>query len=171
MTPEKEEMIIKAKEVNVVAETFAKIFSIISFSVLAVFLLYFNRVRFEKSIKSIITKPFISGLIGFATLVVAPFVFIILMITIIGIPLAFFGIAFYVMSLISASIYFSGTIGKLFFEKVLKDSKTNIYWQVIVGVALVGIISLIPMLGGLFIFVGFCLGLGSTISSYFPENK
>lgn len=152
------------------AMLYKTIFGIISFAVLGLVLVYLDRRNIEKRMSLISKKPFIMGLIGFAVLVTAPLAFILLLVTIVGMPLAFVALFAYIVALITASLYPSALYGKLFLEKLLLKKDKSLYLQVGIGVILLGLVSVIPVIGWIIAFVSFCLGLGAIFSSLFPEK-
>jgi len=170
-TPQKTEVKNKMTKVTSVAHVISFFFSILSFAVLGLVLIYFDRKNTEKRLSSIIEKPLVMGLIGLTSLIVAPFVFFILMVTMIGIPLAFVVLLVFIIALIIASLYPSAVYGKVFFEKILKKEKISLYWKMAVGVVLLGAVSCIPVVGWTIAFISFCLGLGAFITSLMPEKK
>jgi hypothetical protein len=148
-----------------------KLIGILSFIVLGLALVYFDRKNVEKRIALISNKPFIMGLIGFAILISAPFAFLLLLVTVIGMPLAFVAMPIYIAAAIVASLYPSTIYGKLFLEKLLQRKNTSPYMQISLGVILLGAISLIPVIGWVIAFASFCLGLGAIFTSLSPEKK
>jgi hypothetical protein len=96
---------------------------------------------------------------GLIILIVAPFLSLILMITVVGIPLSLLMIALYLVLLYLSSIVVSIAIGKMITDKkILKID--NVYLQGIVGLLLLTLIKLIPFIGGLVSMVVVILGLG-----------
>jgi len=147
------------------------IFGIISFGILGLVLVYFDRRNTEKRISLISTRPVAMGLIGFAILIVAPLAFIILLVTVIGMPFAFVALFVYIVALIIASLYPSAIYGKWVLEKIFKNQGSNLYGQMASGVLLLGLVSCIPVVGWAVAFISFCLGLGAFLVSLSPEKK
>jgi cytoskeletal protein CcmA (bactofilin family) len=170
-TPTKPEMKKEMSKVTGMALVLKTIFGILSFAILGLALIYFDRKNTEKRIAQIINKPVVSGLIGFAVLITAPIAFIILMFTMVGMPLAFVALFVYIVALIVASLYPSAIYGKLVLEKLFKKTKTSLYWQMFLGVILFGLISSLPVIGWAFAFISFCMGLGAFLVSLSPEKK
>lgn len=163
----KEDMVRFAGE----AMVYKTIFGILSFAVLGLFLIYLDRKNTEKRIAQISAKPLVSGLIGFAVLITAPIALIIAMVTIIGMPLAMISLFVYIIALITASLYPSAIYGKLVLEKVFQKKNSNLYAQMLLGVTLLGLVSIIPVVGWMIAFVSFCMGLGAFLVSLSPEKK
>jgi len=170
-TPSKPEMKKDMAKFSGVAMISKTIYGIISFAVLGLVLVYFDRKNTEKRIAQIAQKPLVSGLIGFAVLITAPIAFFIIMITLIGMPLAMVALFVYIVAMITASLYPSAILGKLFFEKVFKKMNTNLFLQMLLGVTLLGLISIIPIIGWIVAFAAFCMGIGAYLVSLSPEKK
>jgi hypothetical protein len=147
------------------------IYGIFSFAILGLVLVYFDRRNTEKRIAQIIKKPFITGLIGFAVLITAPIAFFVIMITIVGMPLAMVALFVYIVAMIIASLYPSAILGKLLLEKVFKKMNTNLFIQMILGVTLLGLITIIPVAGWVVAFAAFCMGIGAFLVSLAPEKN
>lgn len=146
------------------------IYGIISFIILGLALVYFDRKNTEKRIVSIVEKPLIMGLIGLAVLITAPIALIILMATMIGLPFAFVVLFVYIIAVMVASLYPSAIFGKIFLEKILQNKQSNLYGQISTGVVLLGIVMCIPVIGWLIALISFCMGLGAFFVSYLPEK-
>jgi cytoskeletal protein CcmA (bactofilin family) len=166
--PEVKKDVVKVSGLAMVIKT---VFGIISFALLGLVLIYFDRKNTESRIAKISTKPVVTGLIGLAILIVAPFAFFLLLMTAIGIPIAFVAMFVFIIALITASLYPSAIFGKLFFEKLLKKGNISLSWQMVTGVALLGLVSCIPVVGWSIAFVSFCMGIGAFLVSLLPEKK
>lgn len=150
---------------------FKTIFSILSFILLGLALVYLDRKNTEKRMMLVINRPVAMLFIGLATLITAPIALIILMMTVVGIPFAFVSFFVYLVALMTASLYSSIAYGKLFSEKVLKHKNASLYWQTAQGVLLLGLVTCVPLIGWGIAFVSFCLGIGAFLISLSPEKK
>lgn len=169
--PDISEVEKKVKEVKPGLEIFGKIMGIISFTLLTFVLIYFNRQRTNKVLSFIKQKPVISGLIGLAVLFVAPLALFILCITIVGLPIALVLLLVYLLSLFISSLYATLLVGSFLLEKMYAGKPYSIYLAAFVGCLVVGLVSLIPVIGWLLMFVIFLLGLGASFLTYLPEAK
>ena len=98
--------------------------------------------------------------IGFCCLVLVPVAAIIALITIIGIPISVvslmvYGILIYLSAV--AVAYFLG-------DWLLKDKIKNKYLKFTIALAVIYILRLIPIVGGLILFLTICFGLGIYIT-------
>lgn len=96
--------------------------------------------------------------IGFAALIMIPVGFIILLITVIGVPIAFAALLAYLLLIMFAKIPVSVFIGDI----LLKGEK-GIYLKLLLGLAVLAVISLIPIIGWLISFIVFLIGSGLVI--------
>lgn len=96
---------------------------------------------------------------GLIVLIIAPFLFFILMITIVGIPLSLIMVGLYLIALYLSSIVVSIVVGKLIAEKkILKTN--NIYLMGSVGLLLLTLLQMLPFVGNLIKVVVLILGIG-----------
>jgi cytoskeletal protein CcmA (bactofilin family) len=87
-------------------------------------------------------------LFGFSYFFLIPLVLIVLMITLIGIPIAMVSFALYVIALYLAKIFAGIAIGLVVIRKVTKK-EANLFFALIFGIILVYIVSSIPKIGWL----------------------
>jgi len=170
VTPSKPALDRRMAGITSAAIILKTIFGILSFGLLGLAIVYFDRKNTKRKISSIINKPLVSGVTGLAVLITAPLAFIIILATVIGIPLAFVVMFVYIIALITASLYPSAIYGKLFFEKVLQKTNTSLYSQMFLGVILLGLVSIIPVIGWIIAFASFCMGIGASLVTMFPEK-
>lgn len=105
-------------------------------------------------------KPWASLLIGLAVLVATPVVMLILIITAIGIPLALLLLAGYLILLGISVIYSAYYLGVLVVDG-LNKKPINPFVALIIGLFILVILSIVPLLGGLLIFLFILFGLGA----------
>lgn len=145
------------------------IFGALAFFIIASVLIYFDKSRTEKVINRIQEKPVLSGFIGLAVFVTFPLVFILLIMTLLGIPLAFVTLFVYFVALIVASVYTSIVIGWNFLKLVNKKTPTP-FLSALAGTFTLGLIASIPVLGWLIALIAFFTGLGALFTSFLPEK-
>ncbi|RJR24323.1 hypothetical protein C4578_02980 [Candidatus Microgenomates bacterium] len=138
------------------------VFRIISFlsSLLIGILLTYLFPRFVGETASLLGKsPWLSLGIGFLSVVLFPFVFIILALTLVGLPLAFILLFVYLIILYLAKIFISYFIGSFVLQKLGK--KTETVWVFVLGLAIYFILASIPFIGPLFSAFATLFGLGA----------
>jgi len=90
--------------------------------------------------------------VGFLALILAPFVFVILAITIIGLPLSLILLAFWIIALYVSKIITGIFLGRVLIEKYWAVKKESLIWPMIIGVIVTSLVCFIP-------FIGWLLGL------------
>lgn len=98
---------------------------------------------------------------GFIFLVVTPIAVILLMVSVIGIMLAIPIILLYSAMLIIAKVLAAVVLGEILW-KWFKLSAPAVNWKsIVLGVVVINIVSLVPVLGWIVVFLLFCASLGS----------
>jgi len=168
---EKETIKTQTKDISVVGSIVGKLISIISYALLACMLIYFTPKR-TAHVLSIIKSGGVKTLfLGLGVSIIAPFVFILLFISVIGASSALVLIPLYIISMIIGSLYHSILVGKYLSDKLNFITTKSSYLEAFLGCFAVGIIMMIPVIGW---FIGLCIylsGLGAIVLSYLPEKK
>jgi hypothetical protein len=117
---------------------------------------------YTQKISDVIRNKFwVSLLIGFITLIVTPVVSLILIITLVGVPVAFALMFIYGALLYIAKLFVALTIGKFVKEKA-KWNLTPI-WTFTIGIILYYIVGFIPVIGMLMKMIVTLVGVGAII--------
>lgn len=134
----------------------AKIIGAISTLIIGLILLKLYPNYLGKVADNINKKPWPSLGIGFIALIATPVAGVILLITLVGIPLALMLFAIYGIYLYLAKVFVVYWIGeKIFSEKTKKG------WLLLGGVVVFAVITFIPVIGGLARFLTVLFGLGA----------
>ncbi|MBI4022925.1 hypothetical protein HY375_02060 [Candidatus Berkelbacteria bacterium] len=104
--------------------------------------------------------PGTSLLSGLVTLIVAPILFVLLMVFIVTIPLGLL-----MLALLSAAGILGGIFGNLWAGDLLTKKKWNPMAAFLLGTVVVGVLGLIPFLGGLLVFVAWLVGFGTVLQA------
>lgn len=112
---------------------------------------------------SIRERPWASLGVGFATLFLTPIAIFILLITVIGIPIALITTALYFVSVYMSLVLFTIWIGRTLEDRF--NFKLGDYGTLFVGVLAFFLLTLIPILGALVAFFGLMAGLGAIFLS------
>ncbi len=158
-----------SKKMSFLGHVSGKIYWLLSTLVLGLVMIYFMKQQITDRVKHASAKPLIAGLVGFAFLLLTPVAVIILLFTIVGSPLAIILLLIYVLSLMTAIIYPTIFLGQ-WGLKVLKQKTSGLVWPLITGLVIAGLLSLIPVVGGIAGFIMFLLGLGAIFLSYLPQK-
>ncbi|MFA6106116.1 MAG: hypothetical protein WC745_00360 [Patescibacteria group bacterium] len=101
--------------------------------------------------------------VGFLALVLAPFVFVILAITIIGLPLSLILLALWIITLYVSKIITGIFLGRVLIEKYWAVKKESLIWPMIIGVTVTSLICFIPFIGWLLGLIAVLWALGGMI--------
>lgn len=96
---------------------------------------------------------------GICAIIVVPIVSVILMLTVVGLPLAIISLMFYLTCLYMSTAFAGILFGHLILTKLLK-SKANVYLEAVIGIALICLVALIPFIGWVVALCASLVGLG-----------
>ncbi|WP_323191371.1 polymer-forming cytoskeletal protein [Halostella sp. PRR32] len=107
-----------------------------------------------------LNNPFRAGGFGLATLLIAPVLFVLLLVTIVGIPLAFVWLFLFLFLAWVGSVYGAYVVG----EGLLSLTEIANRWlALVVGLVVVALVTQVPIAGGLFGLLVFLVGLGAFV--------
>ncbi len=102
--------------------------------------------------------------VGFLSIIIVPLAFVLLLVTLVGIPLAFIGLTLY-----GLIFYFSRVLVMVFMADWILarfNKKMTLMWTLVIGIFFYYLISMIPILGGLIKALFVVAGLGAFFMSY-----
>jgi len=111
-------------------------------------------------------RPWFSLLIGFVALVCIPAAAVVLLITVIGIPLALLAIAGYFVLLLLGYVVCGVALGHWLLARLRAAAAGSSIWRIgaaVLGVLIVALLARIPFVGGLVVLAALLLGLGALI--------
>lgn len=129
--------------------------------------------RFSEEVADrVIEDPVQSGLVGLGVLIAVPVVFVALLITVIGIPLALAGLVMFVLLAWVGLVYGRFALG-MWLLSLLGGERTDRTWvALLVGLLIGGAIAAVPYVGGVVNLVIFLLGLGAlALGVYGRRNR
>lgn len=135
--------------------------NLISSLVLGLLMLKFLPVYTQRTANVITEKPWASLGVGFLTTVLFPVIFIILLITLVGIPLALILLFTFLIIAYITKIFVSLVIGQKIFKFIGQRTKSG--WVLLMGLIVYGIITMIPVIGWIVSILVFLFGLGAVI--------
>lgn len=138
---------------------FFKIFSFITALVMGLLLLWLVPSFVESTTLTIYKSPLLSFGIGFLAVALTPFIVILLLITLVGIPFIFVWLFVLVFSLWMAKVFISVAVG-LWIVRVFRQ-KTSIYLAFSSGLVIYYLLSMIPVIGWIVGFISGMIGLGA----------
>lgn len=167
----------KDNKKSFVSRALGKIYSSLALLVVAIVAVLLFPKKSEEVIANINSRPGKSFLYGLILLVVAPFVILLLAVTILGIPLAvilgmFYGILLYA-SKIYAGLWAGNRILGYINSKNEKKAKTLV-WPVILGIFILWVLCIIPFVGFVVKIAATVFGMGAIavcMVNYYNEKK
>jgi cytoskeletal protein CcmA (bactofilin family) len=122
--------------------------------------LYVAPTWFSRVAETLRTRPLSSLLAGVVVLIAVPIVIAILLITVIGIPLAVILTAAYVIALVLSAAFVSYRIGLWVFDRLHRTGVSR-WAAMLVGALLVSLAISLPMVGGLIALAVVLIGAGA----------
>jgi len=122
--------------------------------------LYVAPMWFGRVAETLRTRPLLSLLAGVVVLIAVPIVIAILLITLIGIPLAVILTAAYVIALVLSAAFVSYRIGLWVFDRLHRTGVSR-WAAMLVGAFLVSLAISLPMVGGLIALAVVLIGAGA----------
>ncbi|OGM18854.1 hypothetical protein A2685_01025 [Candidatus Woesebacteria bacterium RIFCSPHIGHO2_01_FULL_37_10] len=143
------------------ASLFFKLIGFISASILGLILIKYAPNYLSATALYIEKNMLKSFGLGFLLLILTPVLFIVLLITLVGMPLAFISLFIYIIFIYLSKIFIAFTIGMKISEGYVK----NINIKYLIGLTAFYIITLIPVAGSILSFLALCIGLGASLAS------
>jgi hypothetical protein len=106
-------------------------------------------------------QPIPAFAIGLAALIAAVILGVILLVTVVGIPIAVLGWLFVIAGVMLAGLVVSLALGRLIAGRT--GIGDNRYLLFVIGFVILNVLYLIPILGGLIKFIVVCLGFGAIL--------
>ena len=97
---------------------------------------------------------------GLAILVLTPIVIIMLLVSVVGIPIAILLFIVYLLFIFMAKLVTVVAIGR-YVASILGQSTWSLPLSVLVGFVMVIVVSVVPVIGGLILFIAFLAGMGA----------
>jgi cytoskeletal protein CcmA (bactofilin family) len=112
-----------------------------------------------RTVEETMKKFGMSLLTGLLFTILVPIIFILLLITILGMPFAFILMAYFSIMMILGKVFAGILLGALIWKLFKRQDLVN-WWSILVGIILIYIIMLIPLIGWLAVTVLFLASLG-----------
>ena len=125
----------------------------------------------EKVVDRVLHTPVPLFFIALALLVSGPVVFILLLITIVGIPFAFLWLLVWFLILMSSTTFTAFAVGNFITTRWWKAAKKSKLKQLAVGAILVSILFAIPMVGWLLQMIAALIGSGAIIKTLMKRKN
>lgn len=154
-----------------VARVYGKIMSIAGiFLVMALICSLYPRLHDKLEAESTVGRFGSNLALGLGILIAVPIVALFAFFTLIAAPLGIIAILIYLIAIYLAQGFAGAWLGHVLIEKLFK-AKGNIFVEILVGVTVLGLLSLVPYLGIATTFLSLLLGLGVIFSCIKPTKK
>lgn len=147
---------------------FGRIISFISYLITGLLLLWLLPKLVANTASTITTRPWLSLLIGFITMLVFPPLFIILLLLTFTLPFALLLLGLALIITYLSPIFVALVLGR-WMLKQLRPDNTNRYAAFIIGLLALSLIGLIPVLGSLVSFFIIAISLGAILINLKPQ--
>lgn len=131
------------------------LFWLVAMLIVALVLILLVPRLFKSVTQSAVDRPWHAVLVGLIANLVFPVVFIALLITVLGIPLALLLLLMWSLIVIFGSFFFSFFIGRL----ILRN-RGNVIWMMLLGTLIVTVVGMIPFVGFLVFLASLWWGTG-----------
>ncbi len=127
--------------------------------VIGLLLLKFFPVYTHRTVGVMIKKPWACLGLGLSVLILTPIIFLILLITVLGIPIALILLVTFLIIVYLVKIFVSILVG----QKILRNfgAKAGSNWALLLGLVIYGIVTLIPIIGPVVSLLVVIFGLGA----------
>ena len=138
-----------------------KVISFISALIIGFLLIKFLPIFTQRTANTISKNALKSLGMGILALILTPIIAVILLVTIVGIPLAFILLVAFAIELYLAKIFVSLVIG----QKILKflGQKAGNGWSLVLGLIVFMIVTMVPIIGWIVALIVLLLGLGAIV--------
>ena len=135
-------------------------------SVVCGFFLLLITKKFVRGAKEAIEKSFLKSLgLGFICLICIPIAIVILLITIIGIPVAVISLFAYLILFYIAKIFVGITLGGKILTGFKKDKEAPLGWSLVIGLIIIYILTSLPYIGWIVYLVAVFIGFGAALQA------
>lgn len=161
---------VEEEERTFAREFYAKFLSMVSlFIVMLVVVFFMPRLHQEVEQSSNTQGIIIRMATGAWLLLLIPIVAIFTLCSVVGVPLSLILIVLYIIAIYLSQGFAGVWVGHLIIEKLAK-SRASVYVEALVGIVVLGILTLVPYIGGLVYFLSLLLGFG-TLAHYLKPRK
>jgi|GEM_PF-1178998 len=143
--------------------------SIITFFLLSVVFIFLFPGKTERVVERIAASPGKSFLMGFLAFIITPIVFVTLLITIIGIPLAILLILIFALMAFMSKLFLALWVGRKIQSSFMKKKGENWYLAAAIGVTVSYLVFYLPYIGWLVSAIAVFIGMGGMVGVVFSK--
>ena len=139
----------------------AKLVSFVSTLILGLLFMYFLPRYTQSTVSTLRKRPWASLGVGFVALVITPVVALMLLITVLGTPLALMVTALYLTAIYLVRVFVIVWAGTVLFA--WRGKKVREVWALVIGLLVYSVLTLIPFIGGFVTLFVILFGLGAAL--------
>lgn len=109
-------------------------------------------------------------LVGLLVVIFLPFLIVLTAVTVIGLPVAFAGMAAYTLLFLLAKVVVGIWLGRIIIELMARRSKVSLGWSLVLGMLLLFLLFKIPILGWILYLIVWILGAGALTMCFFRRK-
>ncbi|MGB2762295.1 MAG: polymer-forming cytoskeletal protein [Minisyncoccales bacterium] len=140
-----------------------KIIGLLALIVVGLLIILLARKTSKKIGEKMLEKPWVNLGWGVIYLIVTPVILILIAITVIGIPLSLIVLASYLIALYLTKIFVGIALGQRLLRWIQKKQEVSLVWGMILGVIVFSILTNLPFIGWIILFLGTCWALGAMV--------
>jgi len=148
-----------------------KLVAIFSALVVGLILVFLLKKITPKILDIIATGPGRSLLLGLLVMFVLPPIAFLLILTIIGLPLALIIMAWWLVATYVARVIAAILLGRLILRGIFKRENPNLFWSLVLGAIILWLLSALPYIGWLILVVSIWFGLGGLVNFGYRQIK
>ncbi len=145
--------------------------SIVMFIIIGLFGVLLSKPKMEAIADTLKAHPLASLGIGFLWYIAFPIVFLILLVTLIGIPVAVIYAMLVLFVALIAKVFVALLLGSEVLTAFWKEKKGNTVLALVIGVILAELVFHLPVVGGLTAFFSTLLGTGALVKTFIVRKK
>jgi len=144
--------------------------SIITFFLLSVVFIFLFPGKTERVVDMVSGSPGKSFLVGLLTFIITPIIFVTLLITIIGIPLAILLMLLFALMAFVSKLFVALWVGRKIHSSFMKKKGENWYLAAAIGVTVSYLVFHLPMVGWLISIAAVFIGMGGMVGIMFSKG-
>lgn len=129
----------------------------------------------RKSVHSVVdeirTNGAVSGILGFAIIVLMPLLLFLTGVTMLGLPIALAGFTLYTLFFFLGKVFVSIALGAFLIGLTRKDKMVSLGWSLVLGLLILALLFKIPILGWVIYLGAWSVGVGAIVIRVFRKKS
>jgi cytoskeletal protein CcmA (bactofilin family) len=138
---------------------------------IGIIVIFFKRDMVERIINDMKSNVLLHGLVGALMIVMVPILLLLLTATVIGLPVAIVGFSMHTALFFVSKIVVGIALGGLVLSLLSGSGRVSMGWSLLLGMIALALLFKIPVLGWLFYFAAWAIGLGAITFCFFRRKR